>query len=355
MTCRERFLIAINGGKPDRVPIYDFLEGKKIFKEVLGKDIKSPSGIDITECSIKLGFDAVFIAYGGFYTIENVELGEIYTDEWGVVYKNTGVSWPIDAPYDSAIKDRSDLEKWLKNIPDPYLKSRSNDIKKAMEISNGEIAVIGGVVGPLTHAILVLGFEGMLMKLMDEPDIAEEVFRISSDFYKAASDKMIEAGVDAIFVCEDLGLNDGIFASPKIYRKYLFPYLSDLINRINEKKVPVLLHSCGNINEILDDLVSFGISALNPLQRKAKMDIEKVRKRYGTTLCLIGNIDASDTLPYGSIKEIENEVINTINIAGRDGAYVLASDSDYHDGIPPKNFIAMINAAKRYGKYPIKL
>jgi len=52
---------------------------------------------------------------------------------------------------------------------------------------------------------------------------------------------------------------------------------------------------------------------------------------------------------------IENGVKDTINIAGRDGAYILASDSDYHDGIPPKNFIAMVKAAKLYGKYPVGL
>jgi uroporphyrinogen decarboxylase len=355
MNCRERFITAVNGGKPDRVPVFDFLEGRRIFKEVLGKEIESPSGSDITECSIKLGLDAVFIAYGGFYNSENVELGDIYTDEWGVVYKNTGVSWPIDPPYRAAIKDRDDLEKWLRNKPDPWLENRLKDINNALEISNGRIAVIGGIIGPLTLAILTLGFEGMLMKLMDEPDMVEEIFRVSTDFHKVAIEKMASAGADAIFVCEDLGFNDGIFAPPDIYRKYLFPYLSSLIDEVRIKNVPVLLHSCGNVNEVLDDLAGFGISALHPLQRKAGMDIENVRKRYGTKLCLIGNIDATDTLAYGSVRAIENEVRNTINIAGRDGAYVLASDSDYHDGIPPKNFIAMVNAARRFGKYPVKL
>jgi uroporphyrinogen decarboxylase len=355
MNCRERFITAVNGGKPDRVPIFDFLEGKRIFKEVLGKEIGSPSGTDITECSIKLGFDAVFIAYGGFYNSENAEPGGIYSDEWGVVYKNTGVSWPIDPPYRAAIKDREDLEKWLKKKPDPFLKSRLDDLNAALKISNGRVAVIGGVIGPLTLATLTLGFEGMLMKLMDEPDIVEEVFKTSCEYNKVAAVKMIDAGADAIFVCEDLGFNDGIFAPPAIFRKYLFPYLSVLINEIKSKNVPVLLHSCGNVNELLDDLAGFGISALHPLQRKAGMDIESIRKRYGTKLCLIGNIDATDTLAYGSVKAIENEVRKTIDIAGRDGAYVLASDSDYHDGIPPKNFIAMVKAARRFGKYPVKL
>jgi uroporphyrinogen-III decarboxylase len=72
-------------------------------------------------------------------------------------------------------------------------------------------------------------------------------------------------------------------------------------------------------------------------------------------ISLIGNIDATGTLAYGPAQAIEKEVRNTIDIAGRDGAYVLASDSDYHDGIPPKNFITMVKSARRYGKYPVKL
>lgn len=355
MNRRERFLVALEGGKPDRVPIFDFLEGKKIFKEVLGKDVSMPEGGDIAKCSIKLGFDAAFVAYGGFCYTGGAKVGEVYTDEWGATYKNTGVSWPVDKPIDYPVKTRSDLEEWIKSKPDPYRGSRLDDINKALEVSGGEIAILGGVLGPLTTATFVLGFTNTLIKLMEEPDIVEEVFKISNDFYNVAADRMIEAGVDAVFIAEDLGFRSGTFASPEIYRKYLFPYLLEQIDRVTKQKVPAMLHADGNLNEILDDLVASGISSLHPIERKSEMDIEKIRKRYGTKLCLIGNIDASDTLVYGSLKKIENEVIKTIDIAGRDGAYVLASDSDYHDGIPPNNFIAMIKAAKKYGEYPIKL
>jgi uroporphyrinogen decarboxylase len=164
---------------------------------------------------------------------------------------------------------------------------------------------------------------------------------------------MIEAGVDAVCICEDLGFKTGTFASPKIYRKHLFPYMAELVDCSKQQGVPVFLHSDGNVNEILDDLVGLGIDVLHPLERKSKMDIGMIRKRYGNRICLAGNIDASDTLPNGPPERIEREVRETIDIAGRDGAFILASDSDYHDGIPPVNFIVMIEAAKKYGKYPI--
>ena len=350
MTGKERTMVAISGKKPDKVPLFDFLEGRRIFKKVLGKNINNPDGQDIVECSRNLGLDAAFVAYGGFYNSENSKIGDIYIDEWGVGYKNTGRSWPIDAPYSHPVKNREELKKWLKKTPDPNLPGRLEDIKKAINGSNSQIAIFGGIVGPFTTAILVFGFDALLLNLIIDPSLVEEVFKVSCDFYNVAASKMIDSGVDAIFLCEDLGFKTSTFASPDIYRRHLFPFLFDQIDKINQKKIPVLFHCDGNINEIIDDLVGSGIRALHPLEKKSNMDLNKIRKRYKNNLCLIGNIDASSTLVYGSKKEIEKEVRDTIEIAGKDGAFILASDSDYHDGIPPENFIYMVNAGKKFGK-----
>jgi uroporphyrinogen decarboxylase len=360
MTGRERFLMAMQGEKPDRIPVFDFLEGRRIFKEVLGIDIDLPAGDEIARCSLRLGFDGIFIGYGGFSGTDEVDpnSGEfntagVYRDEWGVSYKSTGVSWPWDSPCDHPIDTRDDFEKWKPNAPDPLRDDRLNDIRAAMEQAGGEAVVMGGIVGPLTTATFLFGFTGTCLKLIDEPDFVEEIFKVSNDFYIPAINRMIEAGVDAICLCEDLGFKTGTFASPKIYRKHLFPYVAELIDSAKKRGAPVFFHCDGNVNEILDDLVGLGIDVLHPLERKSNMDIGFIRKRYGTKICLAGNIDASDTLPNGPLERIEREVRETIDIAGRDGAYILASDSDYHDGIPPENFIAMIEAAKRYGKYPV--
>jgi uroporphyrinogen decarboxylase len=353
MNKRERFLTAVNGGIPDRVPIFDFIEGKRIINEVLAKDIDSPDTEDVIECSVRLGFDAVVVEYGGFFNIESDGKTKIYKDEWGVSYKSNGVSWPIDAPISGPVKEEEDFEKWLKVIPDPNLDSRLDGIRTAIKITNKEIAILGGIIGPLTLGTLVMGFENLFIKMHTQPDLVEEVFKVSRDFYNIALDNLVEAGADVILVAEDLGFSTGLFMSPSLYRKHLFPYLFDHFHRARSKNVPVFLHADGNINEILDDLFDSGISVLHPIERKSDMDIGKIRKRYKNKLCLAGNIDASNTLVNGPADKIWEEVKETIKIAGKDGAYILASDSDYHDGIPPGNFIEMIKAAKEFGRYPI--
>jgi uroporphyrinogen decarboxylase len=85
------------------------------------------------------------------------------------------------------------------------------------------------------------------------------------------------------------------------------------------------------------------------------MDLAKVKAAHGDRICLIGNINASETLPYGSAEEIEREVIAALRIAAPGGGYVLCSDHSLHCGIPVSNVMAMLDAARRYGRYPLNL
>ena len=114
--------------------------------------------------------------------------------------------------------------------------------------------------------------------------------------------------------------------------------------------VPVLLHSCGQITEYLADLAQTRIAAVHPLQRTAGMDLRRVKEEYGDRFCIIGNIDSSRTLPYGTIAEVEAEVRQAIDIAAPGGGFVLASDHSLHDGIPVENITAMFRAGAEYGR-----
>jgi len=79
------------------------------------------------------------------------------------------------------------------------------------------------------------------------------------------------------------------------------------------------------------------------------MGLAQVKAACGDRICLIGNINASETLPYGSAEEIEREVIAALNVAAPGGGYILASDHSLHCGIPVSNIMTMIHTARRYG------
>ena len=354
VTSRDRFLCALNGGKPDRVPIFDFLFSQSIFEQTIGRKPEAYNARDAVECTQAMGLDGVWVPFGGFSGHKPRFLTEnVYVDEWGTTYKkDLTIAWPIDAPIDYPIKSRVDLEAYAP--PDPTAPGRLTPLKEANEFAQGEIAILGGVQGPLTTAWLILGPEAIMLSLYDDPEFLERVFEISNGFFIEAGKRMIGAGlVDAIIVSEDLGHSSSPFFSLGHFRQHLRPYLDEMLSVFVEEGVPILLHSCGNINVFLDDLVEMGISGLHPMQRTAHMDLADIKREYGHRICLVGNIDSSVTLPYGSEEDVKREVLEALSVAGPGGGYILASDHSLHDGIPMRNIWRMVETAREYGRYPL--
>ena len=141
----------------------------------------------------------------------------------------------------------------------------------------------------------------------------------------------------------------------KDFRKLLLPYIEELFDEAIINNVPTFLHSCGNINLYLDDLVSVGFDGLHPLQRTAGMSMKDVREKVGQKLCLIGNVDSSYTLVTGSDDTIICETLETIHDGAVNGAMILASDSDIRDEMPFEKVDLMFRVGLEYGKYPLDI
>jgi len=357
VTGKERFITALRGGIPDRIPIFDFIDSPNFIQRVIGRKPEDYCAQDIMEVSLKYGFDAAFIGYGGFGGYDTTQEYELdadhYRDEWGTVYKKTSYSWPIDAPVGHPVNDRKDLRKY--KMPDPELPERMAEIRIAQELAGDKVAVVGGVQGPLTTAILVSGLTNVFSKIIDDPDFVKELFRLSNEYFKVAVKKMVEARVDVICVPEDLGFASAPFFSVSHFRTLLLPFLEELFVEAIKHNVPTFLHCDGNINEYLDDLVAIGFNGLHPIQRTAGMSIRKVRAKFGPELCLIGNVDSSHTLVFGSEQEIMRETLETIRDGALQGGMVLASDSDIRDEMPYEKVDVMFKTGLEYGKYPIDI
>jgi uroporphyrinogen decarboxylase len=175
---------------------------------------------------------------------------------------------------------------------------------------------------------------------------------MGNDFFLEAGTRLVAAGVAGIIVSDDYGFKTGPFFSPKMFKEYVLPFLTELVQTFAGLGVPVLLHSDGNINSLLDEIVATGISGLHPVEREAGMDLADLKKRYGKEICLFGNVSSTTTLSRGTEQDVEREVKECLEIAAPGGGYVLGSDHSLHEGIPVSNILKMIETAKRHGKYP---
>ena len=356
MQPRARFLAALRREPVDRVPLFDFLFQRPLYTRLIGRTPDSYNARDAMDLTVALGLDGVWIPYGCFSGWAPQKLSEnVYRDEWGTTFEQSASSWPIDAPVDYPLKTREDLRRYV--CPDPAAEGRLAEIETALAINrrlgDRAVAVLGGVGGPFTVSWMLAGYEGICAALYDDPDFLKGIAQIAVDFALVATARMAAAGVDAMVVSEDLGSSCGGLLSPRHFAEFYRPALAKIIRCIKAHDLPVVLHSCGRLYDYLDELVELGIDALHPLQRTAGMDLAGIKQRYGSRICIIGNIDSSRTLPFCSFADIEKETREAIAAAAPGYGYILASDHSLHDGIPVENIRCMFDAARKYGAYPL--
>jgi uroporphyrinogen decarboxylase len=348
MTRKERFLAALQRRIPDRVPLFDFLFQQPLYENLIGVRPDEYNGTDAVRCALALNHDGVWIPFGGFTGLQpNYVAENVYVDEWGTTFQKTVSSWPIDPPIAYPITDKSQLRAY--RPPDPTLPGRDAEIRKAVAAEHDGLAILGGVNGPLVTAWMLLGYERICYALYDEPELVTEVLKISNEYFKEAARRSVEAGCVGMWVSDDYGDSCRGLISPAHFRQYILPFLNELVEYIDSLRVPVLLHSCGQISAFLDDIAQTKIASIHPLQRTAGMDLRAVKEKYGDRFCIIGNIDSSRTLPFGTPSDVAAEVKEAIDIAAPGGGYVLASDHSLHDGIPLENIKEMFRVGAEYG------
>jgi len=173
-----------------------------------------------------------------------------------------------------------------------------------------------------------LGDITMYESLLLDPDWIKDFNRVYTDYYKAEFALLFqEIGLpDGIWIYEDLGYKNGLFASPKILKNLIFPFYVELVDFLHSHGLPVVLHSCGNITDALPMVVDAGFDALQPMEIKAGCDPFAFADRYADRLVFIGGLDVR-VLETNERQVIEREVIRLVDgMKSRGARYVFHSD-----------------------------
>ena len=134
----------------------------------------------------------------------------------------------------------------------------------------------------------------LYQSLLDDPDWIEDYNRVYTDFFKRNFTYLFEqVGMpDGIWLYEDMGYKNGLFASPKVLQELIFPYYRELVAFFHSYDLPVVLHTCGSTAQALPLIVEAGFDALNPMERKAKgNDPFAFAEQYGDRLAFVGGLD----------------------------------------------------------------
>lgn len=355
MKPRERFVTALQGGTPDRVPVFEKIYSPRLQKELLGYTTELYDGRSQVLLAAKLGLDAQAIPINGFcgFEDESHPIGSRYKDEWGVTYIKTG--WPIMLQTDVPIKSRADWRNY--SMPEPQSPIRRKMIREAIEANEPRVAILAGFLGPFTMMYwYLMDISTLSYTVFDDPSLVDEMTAAYVKWVLAASRIVYESGgIDAFAISDDWGGTAGLLMSPAHLRRFFLKPFGEIVQGMRKCGLPVMMHNDGNLWQVLDDLVATGINGFHPVEKAAGMDLRKVRERYGTKLCLIGNINNKTTMVFGSPEDVKREALECLRIAAPGGAYIMATDHSLHDDIPTENIHAYIEVAKKYGKYPLNL
>ena len=355
LTPKQRFLTAISGQQPDRVPLFDFLFSQNLYEHVLGHKPEVYNSEDAIALSNELGLDGVHIAAGAAETFEVVKPApNVIIGEWGTSQKmDAAVSWPTGGPFAHPVRNRADWRNYT--IPDPYAKGRMEPVNLAVELAGENLAIIGSVSGPYSHGAWITGLDAMSLMFYDDPTLVHEILEAIAEWDIAVGRQMAEIGVDVLLIADDMGANQGPLMSRKHFKEFVLPYFAKVSVAFRQLGVPVIMHNDGRIWDFLDDLVAAGINAYHPIERSAGMDLGIVKQKYGRQICPIGNVNNKEILREGTVEEVEFQVIECLRLAAPGGGYILASDHSLNNSQKIENILAMFEAAKKYGCYPLNL
>ena len=353
MKSRERMVTALKSGTPDRVPVYDFLFSLRFMQEKLGYTTELYDGATQVKLAGSIGLDGVFVPINGYCGFEDEPHpeGTKYVDEWGVTYIKNG--WPVMAQIDVALTSRKDWESY--SMPKPDAPHRLNMIKDAVKANTGEIAILVGLLGPFTMAYwYFFDLANLSLLVYDDPELIHEVNDAYCDWILSAAQLAFDAGkIDAFILADDWGGTNALLMSPAHLREFFIPPFRKIVEGLKRFSLPILMHNDGNLWAVLDDLVDTGINGYHPVERAASMELGKVKELYKGRLCPVGNINNKTTMVNGTPEDVTREAMECMKTAAPGGGYILATDHSIHDDIPNENVYAYIEAAKKYGTYPL--
>ncbi len=196
--------------------------------------------------------------------------------------------------------------------------------------------------------------EFMELMLM-EPEITQRLCDLYTAYGLEAAKGYIDCGVDAVIIATDWAMNSGPLFPPKLIEKYLVPQVNAIADYCHEHNVKVLKHNDGNIMPIQDLFFGMRIDGYQGIEPYAGMDIGLIKQKYGDKITLMGNVDCGRTLPSGDKDAIVQETKDCIKAAATGGGYILSSSNTISYPITGDSLMIMIEAAMKFGKYPIEL
>lgn len=352
MTSRERFQRMYAHREADRVPIIDSpweatierwqregLPADTSFVDYFGLDKVAHIGVDSSpRYPVR--------------TVEDTDEYRIFTTAWGATLKTWKHAASTPEFLDFTITDRPAWEIAKARMrPDPDRVDWAH-LEKNYPVwkREGYWIQAGLWFGfDITHSWTV-GTERLLCALVEAPEWCQDMFGHQLEVNLALLDLVWEAGYhfDVVSWPDDMGYKHHQFFSLETYRQLLKPFHRRAVEWAHDRGVRAHLHSCGDVNPLVPELVEIGIDALNPLEVKAGMDPVQLKRTWGEQLVLHGGINA---VLWEDAQAIQAEMGRVMPVLKERGGYIFSSDHSVPSSVSLAEFGQIVELAKKLGAY----
>ncbi len=325
---------------PDRLPVIDLFADQPIKEEILGRATVSSFTLDPDEMRVWVDDEIEF----------RHRLGYDYIDVCPFVYFGTDFRtspssdriWISETS--TVIDSRADFEKHI--WPSPERVDYSQMGYAASRLPDG-MMIIPRISGVLENVSWLTGLEGLSYLLADDPELVGRLFDTVGGILLGVATRLVRADrVGALFMGDDLGFRTGTLLSPDHLRKYVFPWHKRICDAVHSQGLPFILHSCGNIEDVMGDLLDVvGIDARHSFE-DAILPVEEAAARYGDRIALLGGVDM-DLLTRGGEQDVRARVREIIEKCEPTGRYALGTGNSIASYIKLDNYLAMLDEAWR--------
>jgi uroporphyrinogen decarboxylase len=233
--------------------------------------------------------------------------------------------------------------------PDPkFLPSRSLEWFEANLPDDMCVIGSGGFGHFCEHLMWLMGYETLCFSLYDQRDLVTAIRDRLIEMNRGIIERLLEFNrVKLIWGVDDMGFRSGTLISPRDLDEFVLPGHRLMVDMSHQAGRPYLLHSCGNLSPILEDLIEdVGIDARHAFE-DAIESVVLAKQRYGDRIALLGGIDM-DFLCRATEEQVRQRVRDTLQKCMPGGGFCLGTGNSVANYLPLDNYLAMLDEGRKY-------
>ncbi len=292
----------------------------------------------------EMGFDAVWFTFWRMSLRDHAHLQDAFGRRMDIVDDGYGNAYLMYG--EGLIKTPDEWRAWPRPDIAEYALATARMYRMLRAIWRRRIAVIPFIApGPWENSWQPMGFAPFVTLLRRDPAFVREVVGYFTALIVASVDACCAAGARVITIGEDLAYKSGPMLSPDMLEKFYGESYRQITATAHRHGAKIAIHCCGNTEDLIERFVEWGFDGAHAFEPSAGNDLARARRKVGDRLCIIGNIDITETLVSGTREEVEAEVAAAIRDS-RGGGFIL-TPAHTHAGMSVERIKWMLEAPRR--------